>query len=324
MAQVSGTTDSYDLVGIAEDIEDVIRDISPTETPFLTMCERQKASNTLHQWQTDALAAAAANRQVEGDDATYTTASPTVMLGNYTQISRKTLIVSRTADSVRKYGRAREMARLTTKYGKELKRDIDYALVRNQASSAGGTATARSSAGIESMIVNYAKAVSANTGTTTPGYAAGAWSAPTDGTATATLTKAMLDEAIAAAWTDGGDPSVLMVNNIQKADISALGGATTFAGNYNVLKGKEQGMIVGAADIYISDFGNHRVVLNRQMRQTTVLGLDPEHLGIAYVDGIKMEALAKTGDADKMMLITEYCLTSTPDAHCKVVDLPST
>src|SRR5206468_10074006 len=95
-----------------EDIEDVIFDISPTETPLLSMAQRKTAGNTLHQWQTDALAAAAANRQVEGDDASYTTAAPTVMLSNYTQISRKTLVVSRTADRVRKYGRARELARL--------------------------------------------------------------------------------------------------------------------------------------------------------------------------------------------------------------------
>src|SRR5690606_14935045 len=131
------------------------------------------------------------NRQIEGDDATYATATPTVMLSNRTQISRKTVMVSRTADSVRKYGRARELARLTTKYGKELKRDIEFALVQNQASSAGSTSVARSSAGIESMITNRIIAAGNTTGTT-PGYAGGDWSAPTDGTATVTLTEALL------------------------------------------------------------------------------------------------------------------------------------
>jgi hypothetical protein len=152
MPQVSGTTDTYDLIGIAEDVEDAIFNISPTETPFFTMAKKKKATNTYHQWQTDALASAAANRQIEGDDAAFTTATPTTMLGNHTQIVRKTVIVSRTADSVRKYGRAKELARLVTKYGKEWKRDVEFALVQNQASSAGGSGTARSSAGLESCI----------------------------------------------------------------------------------------------------------------------------------------------------------------------------
>jgi hypothetical protein len=108
MAQVAGTTDTYDLIGIAEDVEELINNITPTETPALTMAKRIKATNTLHQWQTDSLAAAATNRFVEGDDSTYATATPTTMLSNYCQISKKTFMVSGTADAVRKYGRREE------------------------------------------------------------------------------------------------------------------------------------------------------------------------------------------------------------------------
>ena len=107
MTMPAGVTDTYDLIGRAEDVEDAIWDISPTDTPLLSMAKRKKATNTLHQWQTDALAAAAANKQLEGDDADFVTATPTVMLANYTQIARKTVMVSRTADTVRKYGRAK-------------------------------------------------------------------------------------------------------------------------------------------------------------------------------------------------------------------------
>jgi hypothetical protein len=190
MAQVSGTTDTLDLVGTAEDIEDIIYDISPLEFPFLAIAKRKEVSNINHQWQTDSLAAAAANRQIEGDDASFTTATPTTLLSNYCQISRKTLIVTETADVVRKYGRAKELARLTTKYGKELKRDMEFALLQNQASSVGGSSTARSSAGLESMIAGNRIVLSGNTTGTTPGYASGNWTAPTDGTATATITEA--------------------------------------------------------------------------------------------------------------------------------------
>jgi hypothetical protein len=325
MAQVSGTTDSYDLVGVAEDIEDVIFNISPTETPLLTMAGRKTAENTLHQWQTDALANAAANRQIEGDDAAYATAAPTTMLSNYTQISRKTLLVSRTADKVRKYGRDSEMARLIAKYGKELKRDIEFSAIQNQASSAGGSATARSSAGIESMIAgNRILPTTSNTGTT-PGYAAGAWSAPTDGTATgagSTLTEDYVKSALEASWQDGGDPSLIMTNTYQKKTMAGFAGANKFAGNYIEGGRSQQGVLVAGVDMYISDFGEHKIKLNRYQRQRTLLCLDPEYVDIAWLDGIKVEELAKTGDANKKQMICEWTLVvGNPDAHAKIQDL---
>lgn len=321
MSQVSGTTDSYDLVGVAEDIENAIFSISPEETPFLTMAKKKTASNTLHQWQTDALASVAANRQIEGDDASFTTASPTTMLSNYTQISRKTLIVSRTADKVRKYGRAKELARLTTKYGKELKRDMEYALVTNQASSAGGSATARSSAGFEAMIAGNRVLCGGTTGTTA-GYSGGVWAAPADSSTTGSLTEAFLKSGIQAAWTDGGDPSVIMSNIGLKAQVAAFAGANKFAGFYNPNAGKSQGAVIGGVDLYVSDVGEHKLVLNRYMRTSVLFGIDPDYVSVAMLDGIKMEDLAKTGDAEKKMLITEFCLVAdNPDAHFKLQDL---
>lgn len=322
MAQVAGTTDTLDLVGIAEDIEDAIWDISPTETPFLTMAKRTKVTNTLHQWQTDALAAAGANRQVEGDDASYTTATPTTMLANWCQISRKTLIVSRTADKVRKYGRARETARLITKYGKELKRDMEFALVQNQASSVGGNATARSSAGLETMIAGNRIIPAGDTAGTTPGYVSGGnWTAPTDGTAAA-LDETLFVSALTAAWTDGGDPSVIMMGAAQKRKIATFGGASKFAGTYVPNAGKTQSMVVGGVDLYISDFGEHKIKLNRHMRASVIFALDPEYWSVGMLDGIQMEALAKTGDAEKSMLVVEYCLIGqNPDSSAKIQDL---
>jgi len=325
MAQVTGTTDTYDLVGIAEDVEDVIYNITPTETPLFTMCKKGKAENTLHQWQTDALAAAATNRHIEGDDAAFVTAAPTTMLANYTQISRKTVLVSETADAVRKYGRDTELARLTVKFGKELKRDIEIALIGNQASSAGGSSTARSSAGLESMIAgNRILPTTSGTGTT-PGFAAGVWAAPTDGTATgagSTLTEDYLKSALEAAWVDGGDDSVIMVNTYQKKTIATFSGSSKFAGNYIEGGRTQQGVLVAGVDMYISDFGEHKIVLNRHQRQRTLLTLDPEYLECAWLRPIQLKDLAKTGDAEKKMLRGEFCLVvGNPDAHSKVSDL---
>ena len=317
MAQATGTTDSYDLVGLAEDVEDVIFNITPTETPFLTMAKRKKATATLHQWQTDSLSAAAANRAIEGDDSTYATASPTTMLSNYTQISKKTVMVSGTADAVRKYGRKEEFAYQIAKRGKELKRDIENALVTNQASSAGGSGTARSSAGIESMITNRVLGTGNTTGTT-PGYSAGTWAAPTDGTATA-MTEGDLVSALELAWQDGGDPGTIMVNSALKRKIATFGGANKFSG-VQVNQGRTaQAVVIGGVDLYISDFGEHKVVLNRYQRAGTLLCLDREYMSVAFLRPIKFEERAKTGDATRGELLCEYTLVAeNPDAHAKI------
>ena len=317
MAQATGTTDTYDLVGLAEDVEDIIFNIAPTETPFLTMAKRKKVSAINHQWQTDDLAAAAANRAIEGDDSTYATATPTTMLSNYTQIAKKTVMVSGTADAVRKYGRKEEFAYQIAKKGKELKRDIEFALIQNQVSSAGGSGTARSSAGIEVMIVNRVLGTNNTTGTT-PGYAAGVWGAVTDGTA-ATMVETDLVSALDLAWQDGGDPSVVMVNSTLKKRIASFAGATSYAG-VSVNQGRTaQGVVVGGVDLYISDFGEHKIKLNRYQRTGTVLCLDPEYVSVGFLRPIKFEERAKTGDSTRGEILTEFTLIAdNPNAHAKV------
>lgn len=322
MAALTGTTDSYSLVGKAEDVHDAIYDISPTDTPVLTMAKRLKATNTIHQWQTDALASAAVNKQIEGDDATFASASATTMLSNRTMISRKTVMVSRTADSVRKYGRAKELARLVTKYGKELKRDIETGFLGMQGSSIGGAGTARQAAGLRAMIVNRttASGTGSNTTGTVPGYSSSDWAlTAADGTLS-TLTETDLRGALEAAWTDGGNPSVIVTNSFQKRRISMMGGATAFDG-FGVNNGRSaQGVIISGVDLYVSDFGSHKVVLDRFMGQTGVLCLDPEYIGIAWLDNIKIEDLAKTGDAEKKMIVAEYTyVAQNPDAHGQVI-----
>ncbi len=322
MAAITGTTDTYLMKGIAEDVHEAIYDISPTDTPVMSMAKRLKASNTLHQWQTDSLASAAVNKFVEGDDATFASASPTTMLSNRTMISQKTVVVSRTADSVRKYGRAKELARLVTKYGKELKRDIETAFVGAQGSSAGSATVARQAAGLRAMVTNYARASgTATTAGTVPGYASSDWTASSDSTAS-TLTEADVRSALEAAWTDGGNATKLIVNSKQKRRIAGFAGATAFGvGGYSVNGSRtSEAVVIGGVDAYVSDFGNHTVILDRFIGQTAVLCLDPEYVGIAFLDNIKIEDLAKTGDAEKKMIVTEYTFVAqNPDAHAQVI-----
>lgn len=307
-------TNSYTGKGIAESFEDIIFDISPEDTPLLSLAKRMSAGQTYHQWQTDALAAAATNTQVEGNDSSFATLAATTVLGNYTQISSKTVQISNTYDVVRKYGRKSEVAYQLMKAGKELKRDMEYAIVRNQASSAGGAATARSSAGIESWIVNRVLATGSTAGTT-PGFSGGTVAAPTDGTSV-TFIEADLKSALQLAWTDGGEPSLILMSATNKARFSGFSGIAT---KFNNVQGTTQATITGAADVYVSDFGNHTVKLDRFMRDQAVLCVDPGYVGLASLRPMSKEELAKTGDSTKWLLTAEYALVvQNPDAHAKV------
>ena len=308
-------TNTYTGAGIAESFEDVIFDISPEETPLLSMAKKSTAAQTYHQWQTDVLAAAATNAQLEGDDASYATLAATTVLGNYCQISRKTVNISNTYDVVRKYGRKSEVAYQLMKAGKELKRDMEYALVRNQASSAGGAGTARSSAGIESWISGNRVLATGSASGTTPGFAAGVVAAPTDGTSV-TFIEADLKSALELAWLDGGDPTTILMSSKNKKAFANFAG---IADKQFQVNGTNQAVVTGAADVYVSDYGTHTVKLDRFMRDEAVLCIDPQYVAVASLRPMTKEELAKTGDSTKYLMTAEYALVvNNPDAHAKV------
>ena len=153
MATPANTTSTYDAIGNREDLSDMIYDISPTQTPFISGISREAATATNHEWQTDALAtASAANKVIEGDDATTTAASPTVRLGNYTQISDKVPRVTRTQRQVDSAGRGDELDYQIMKSAKELKRDMESAILANKAKAVGSESVARELAGVESWL----------------------------------------------------------------------------------------------------------------------------------------------------------------------------
>jgi hypothetical protein len=313
MATATTTTVS-NTSGLAEDFEDVIFDVSPTDTPMLTMAKRKKATARYHQWQTDSLAAATSNKAEEGADASYSTAAQTTTLGNYCQISTKTVDISRTLDIVNKYGRKSEVALQLMKRGKELKRDMEFTICRNQASV---STTARATAGWECMISS--NLVRANSAQTTDysvrGFSAASWTAPEDGSVV-TFIEADLVSALGLAWEDGGDPSVIMMSKKNKNLFNAFAGIAT---KFNEVKGTSQAVVSGAADLYVSSYGNHAVKLNRYMRDTAVFCIDPEYISVAYLDGIKKTPMAKTGDSERYLLTVEYCLVSdSQDAHATV------
>lgn len=320
MAVPAGAMQTYDAIGNREDLANAIYNIAPTETPFMTMAKRTTATSTLHEWQRDNLAAAnTANAAIEGDDAANGTSAPTTRLKNYCQISTKYAVVTGTQNAVNSAGRKREMAYQLMKRSSELKRDMEAILTGNHGSSAGGTGTARQLAGAESwMSVNKVSEGTGGAGTTV-GYvtSTGLVTAPTDDTVAGTFEVASLKSAIRQAWTNGGSPTVIMVGPFNKQMVSGFTGIATL---YREASSTANGTrIIGAADVYVSDFGEHRVVPNRFQRDKTCLVLDMDYWGVAYLRGFTQHEIAKTGDSEKRQIVTEYTLECRTELASAVV-----
>jgi hypothetical protein len=299
MAQPTNTFDTYDAVGIREDLQDVIYSISPTDTPFMSSAAREAVKNTLHEWQTDALAAAStSNAVIEGDEATLDASVATVRVSNQTQIMDKTVVITGTQEAVDKAGRASELAYQIAKKSKELKRDIEATLLSNQAKVAGDATTARKFGSISSWIA--ANDSFGDTGASPTGNGS---DARTDGTQRA-LTEDQLKSVIKGTWNAGGSPSVIMVGPFNKQKISGFtGGSTRFDAS-------EDKTLYTSIDVYSSDFGDLEVVPNRFQRDRDLFVLDMDYWSVGFLRDFTMHELSKTGDSEKRQLLTELTLVS--------------
>lgn len=320
MAIPTATFQTYGAVGIREDLEDVIYDISPMDTYFFSKAARLKATATRHDWQTDALASPSGdNACVEGDDFSAQAVTATTKYSNYTQIARKEIVVSRTQNKVNTAGRKEELAYQIVKKGKELKRDIETALIQNKAATSGGASSARVSASVETWIfaANHVKMTTQTTASTTIPANGLAVTTGVDGTAVA-FTEADLKTCLQQAWSCGGETDVILLGAALKNKLDAFSGiATRFR---NVAAGA-QADIVAAADVFVSSYGSHKVVLSRYMRASVVLCLDMNTWGIAWLDPIQSVSMPKTGDSEKHMIVCEYTLVAkSPTANTKLTN----
>ncbi|WP_119461844.1 DUF5309 domain-containing protein [Rhodospirillaceae bacterium SYSU D60014] len=313
MGQPTHTFDSYDSIGDREDLSEVIYNLSPTQTPFLAMAQKLKAKNTLHEWQTDSLASPdESNAVIEGDDASLDDVMPTARVGNYTQISDKTVVVSGTQEATDKAGRKSELSYQIAKKGKELKRDMEAILTRNQASVGGSSSVARTTGSVEAWLTSN---VSRGTGGLSGGFSAGTVSVATDGTERP-YTEDLLKEVIQSCWSNGGDPSTILVGPKNKAVGSSFAGIAT---QYRENSGMKQATIIAGADVYVSDFGEHKIVASRFSRDRSALVLDMEYWGVAYLRPFQQHTLSKTGDSEKRQLLAEYALVAKQEAASGVV-----
>lgn len=298
----ANTAQTYQGTVNREDLSDVVYMISPTETPFLSMAARAKASNTLHEWTTDVLETAANNAKVEGDEASAGTVNPGARINNRTQISSKVVRISGTQQSVQAAGNLYSMAKQMAKKSAELKRDMEVALTQNTTAVVGSASVARQLRGLEGWIKTNN---SLGSGGAAPNPDTN--TAPTDGTQRA-LTEAIVKSVLQQIWTAGGNPDTIMVGGTQKQLFSTFNGGGTQMGDLDDKK------LTAAVDIYVSDFGTHKVVPNRFQRARTGFVLESEKWAVAYLRPFQTEALAKTGDSDAKQIVVEYTLEARNEA----------
>lgn len=305
MAAPSNTFLTTAAIGNREDLTDAIYRISPTQTPVLNMSSKTKATNTLHEWQTQDLAAAADNAQAEGDNATAKVVTPTVRLNNRTQISTKTVIVSGTQQAMNPAGRKDELAYQLALASAEIKRDMEFGLTQNDV-----LATApRKSRGLRGWVVDNVN----NNGGTLANYVTNTGYTP--GTQRA-FTEAQVKDVLQKIYTAGGEPDMIMMSPAAKQTFSG------FTGNATRFDKSEDAKLYASVDYYVSDFGTIQAVPNRFQAARDVFILQSDKLAVAYLRPFMTVELAKTGDAEQREIIVEYTLECrAPKAHGAVYDV---
>ena len=327
-SEVTNAFVTYDAIGNREDLTDQIYDISPTDTPFMSGIARNTASATFHEWQTDVLAAPTAVGKLEGDATVRAATVATVRLGNFCQISSRDSTISGTQEKVNAAGRRSEMAYQMAKRTKEVKRDIETTILGAQVADAGAVGTARAAAGVNAWLgtTDGTNTVRGAATGADPILAAGTPDTAEVAGTTAATTEAVLNTLLGAIWNNGGEPSTVMVGSSLKTGMSAL------RGRVGSRQSVSEDTILAAAQIYSSDFGDLRIVPNRFMPlhtvdttlQEDILILDMQHWSVSYLRSFVRFPLAKIGDAETNVVLSEFTLESRNELSSgKIADASS-
>jgi len=286
---------TYTAVGNREDLSDIITNISPAQTPIYSMLGKTTAKATYHEWLEDELSSPTANAQVEGADysAVVQAPAPRVRKGNYTQIFAKGYGVSATQEVVLKAGIKSEIAYQMAKAMKEIARDVEYAIINNDAAVAGDASTPRKMGGIPAFV---------STNVIDAGGGA--------------LTETMLNDALQKSWEAGGEPDSVVVSGKNKRVISG------FTAGLTKTVDAEDKRLVASVDVYESDFGLVKIIADRWMPNDEVFVLDKSYLKVAYLRPFKQKQLPETGDRKERVIVGELTLEVRAEkAQARIINL---
>lgn len=311
MPKVTNAFDTYTAKGNREDLSDVIYNIDPTDTPFVSSVGRRNVSNVVFDWQTENLPAVSTTAELEGFELSRSTATATVRQSNICQIRKRDATVTGTQQAMNSAGRSSEMAHQMALSSKALKRDVEKSLCVNQAKNAGNATTARTTRSLEAWL-------STNASRGAGGAAGSDSTAATDGTQRA-FQETLLKTVLQTCYTNGAEPSILLVGPVNKMKVSDFAGRTTARQNVSAVT------IQQSATIYASDFGEIKVLPSRWIRERTAFLLDPQYAAVAYFRNFQRKPISDIGDAATEMLVVEYGLEMRNEAaHGVIADLTTT
>ena len=294
MAILTSAFHTFGATGIREDLADFIESISPTDSPCYNAIGSTKATNTQHSWQTDKLAAAAANAKIEGSIFTDIVAArtPTDRLSNYTQIFTKAFTITTTMDAVNTAGRSKESSYQMAKAMKELKNDFEWCLFDNAATATGGGGSESGGRRMETL-ARWVTSFTAVTGASGFGES---------GTSTCTvITEAAFNGILQNIWKEGGRPNAVYVGGTLKRLLSGWGTSAT-----RIWDGSKK--ITNAVDVYESDFGVLSLKLERYSNSAIGYILDESLWKKAVLTPTKLKPLGARGLGDDFLIHSEWTL----------------
>ena len=310
MAQIDSVFDTYDAAADREQLSNVIYNISPTATPFMSSIGKNSIKNVVFDWQTESLPTVNAAGEIEGFrlDGDTSASTATARKTNVAMISKRDATVSGSQESSDPAGKRSEMAHQLAIMAKALKRDMETALCQKGARTTGSNTVARVTGGFESWVTS-------NASRGTDGAATGEGAAPTDGTQR-DLTEALLKTVLQSCFTNGGEPSLAICGPVNKQIISG------FTGRSQARQFVDANTVEASVSIYASDFGELKIVPSNFSRERSLLLVDPDYAKVSYLRDFKTVDIATVGDAQTKMLLVEYGLeVSNEAAHGIVADL---
>jgi len=310
MAEINNVFSTFDAQGNREQLSNVIYNISPTSTPFMSSIGKNSIKNVVFNWQTEALPTVNAAGEIEGFrlDGSTSASTPTAKKVNVAMISKRDATVSGSQESSDPAGKRAEMAHQLAIMAKALKRDMETALCQKGAKTTGDSTTARVTGGFESWITS-------NVSRGTNGAGAGEGAAPTDGTQR-DLTEALLKTVLQSCFENGGEPSLAICGPVNKQVISG------FTGRTSARQMIDANTVEASVSIYASDFGELKIVPSNFSRDRSLLLVDPEYAKVSYLRDFKTVDIATVGDAQTKLLLVEYGLeVGNEAAHGIVADL---
>lgn len=309
MAVVTNTFQTTGSNTNREELADVVSRITPEDTPIYSMIEKVKFKTTHPEWAVDDLASPTSNIQLEGDEYTFGETDAPNRYGTYTQIMRKTGILSESQEYTDEAGRVLKIKEQKLKKGVELRKDAEFAIVDTNASVGGATREMGSlNTWLETNVSRGATGANGgfNTGT-------GLTTAPTNGTQRA-FTKADLDDVMQQGYVSGANFRHCFVSPyVKSVFVTFMSDSNVAQFRYAASTGKDNS-IVANADVYEGPFGKVTIHPNRVMAGSADLArnaflCDPEHIQFGWFRKIKEDKkVARTGDASRFVLIGEGAL----------------